>query len=110
LAKVQMRRKLKPTISEVLEAIKTICNVDNKTLCSRQRVRSATLARTLAAWAVAEFSDGTVSEVGRIFGRDISTLSACIKRMTDKACHDSDIAGRMELVKQALMKQVTQHG
>jgi putative transposase len=110
LEKVQMRREPKPTISEVLEAIKTICNVDDEALCSRQRGRSATLARTLAAWAVAEFSDGSVSEVGRIFGRDISTLSACIKRMTDKARNDSVIAGRMELVKQALMKQVTQHG
>jgi len=103
LEKAQLRREQKPTICEVMETITTICNIDNETLRSRQRGRSATFARTLAAWAVAEFSDGTISEVGRIFGRDISTLSACIKRMTDKARHDSVIAGRMELVKQALM-------
>jgi chromosomal replication initiation ATPase DnaA len=103
LEKAQLRREQKPTVHEVLETIKTICNIDDETLCSRQRGRAITKARTLAAWAVAEFSDGTISEVGRIFGRDISTLSACIKRMSDKARHDSAVAGRMELVKQALI-------
>jgi REP element-mobilizing transposase RayT len=110
LEKAQSRREQKPTIPEVLEAIKTICNIDDETLCCRQRGRSITEVRTLAAWAVAEFSDGTISEAGQIFRRDISTLSACIKRMTAKAHHDSVIAGRMELVKQALRNQVTQHG
>lgn len=105
LGKAQLRREQKPAVREVLETIKTICNTDNATLCSRQRGRSITEARTLAAWAVAEFSAGTISEVGRIFGRDVSTLSACIKRMTSKARHDSVIAGRMELVKQALMNK-----
>jgi len=103
LEKAQLRREQKPTVREVLETIKTVCNIDNETLCSRQRGRAITEARTLAAWAVAEFSAGTISEVGRIFGRDISTLSACIKRMTDKALQDSFVAGRMVLVKQALM-------
>lgn len=110
LEKAQLRREQKPTIHEVLETIKTICNIDDETLCSPQRGRSAAFARSLAAWAVAEFSDGTVSEVGRIFGRDISTLSACIRRMTDKARNDYVIAGKMELVRQTLMKEVTQRG
>lgn len=108
LEKAQLRREQKPTVREVLETIKTICDIDNEILCSRQRGRAITEARTLAAWAVAEFSAGSISEVGRIFGRDVSTLSACIKRMTDKARHDSVITGRMELVKQALLKEVTQ--
>jgi chromosomal replication initiation ATPase DnaA len=106
LEKAQLRREQKPTIREVLETIKTICNIDNETLCSRQRGRAITEARTLAAWAVAEFSAGSISEVGRIFGRDISTLSASIKRMSDKARHDSVVAGWMEMIKQALMNKM----
>ena len=102
LEKAQLRREQKPTVHEVLEVIKSVCAIDDETLCSRQRGRAITEARTLAAWAVAELSDGTISEVGRIFGRDISTLSACIKRMTDKARHDSALSGRMESLKQAL--------
>lgn len=108
LERVQVRRELKPTVGEVKEVVKTICGIDDDTLCSRHRSRSATEARTLTAWAVAEFSDGTISEVGRIFGRDITTLSACIKRMTDKARHNFVIAGRMELVRQTLMNKAIQ--
>jgi len=59
-------------------------------------MQNLSLRYTTWAWAVAELSDGTISEVGQLFGRDITTLSACIKRMTDKAQHDSEIAGRME--------------
>ncbi len=108
LEKVQMRREVKPTIGEVLEVVKKVCSIDYETLCSRHRGRSVTEARTLTAWAIAEFSDGTISEVGRIFGRDITTLSACIKRMTSKARHDSVIAGRMDLVKQTVMNKAIQ--
>lgn len=103
LEKSQLRREQKPAIGEVVAAVKKICAIDDETICSRQRGRSSAFARTLTAWAVAEFSVDTISEVGRIFGRDVSTLSACIKRMTDKARNDSIVAGRMELVRQALM-------
>ena len=102
MGKASMRRGLKPTVGEVLETVKAICAIDDELLCSRHRGRSITEARTLAAWAVSEFSDGTISEVGRIFGRDVSTLSACIKRLTDRARHDSGIAGRMNQIKQTL--------
>lgn len=104
----QMPRELKPTVGQVLEAVKNICNIDDETLSSRQRSGSIAEARTLAAWAVSEFSDGTISEVGRLFGRDVSTLSACIKRMTNKALNDTGAAERMKLVKQALLSKATQ--
>ena len=103
MERARIRREPKPTVGEVLETVKKICNIDDETLCSRRRDGSISEARTLAAWAVSEFSDGTISEVGRFFGRDVSTLSACIKRMTDKARNDPGIAGRMELVKQSLL-------
>jgi hypothetical protein len=103
MERARLRRELKPSVDEVLETVKAVCAIDDELLCSRQRGRSVTEARTLAAWAVSEFSDGTISEVGRIFGRDLSTLSACVKRLTIKARHDSGIAGRMNQIKQALL-------
>lgn len=103
----QMPRELKPTVGQVLEAIKNICDIDDETLGSRQRSEPIAEARTLSAWAVSEFSDGTISEVGRLFGRDVSTLSACIKRMTTKARNDAGVAEKMNLVKQALMSKET---
>jgi len=108
MEKALIRRETKPTVGEVLEIVKMNCNIDDETLCSRQRSGPIAEARTLAAWAVSEFSDGTISEVGRLFGRDVSTLSACIKRMSEKARKDSRIARRMELVKQILENKATQ--
>jgi hypothetical protein len=101
--RARMRRELKPAVVEVLETVKTICAIDDEQLRSRHRGRSITEARTLAAWAVSEFSDDTISEVGRIFGRDVSTLSACIRRLRLKASHDSRIADKMDQIKQALI-------
>ncbi|MDI6725853.1 MAG: helix-turn-helix domain-containing protein, partial [Smithellaceae bacterium] len=94
-------------IGEVLEVVKKICSIDDKALCSRRRNGSIAEARTIAAWAVMEFSDGTISEVGRFFGRDVSTLSACIRRLTDKAENDFGLADRMDMVKQGLMVKAT---
>jgi putative transposase len=105
--KAQIRLDIYPTVSEIVEAVKIISNIDDETLCSRQRGRSVTEARTLIAWAVEEFSNETISEVGRMFGRDVTTLSACIKRMTDKTRSDPGVASRMNLVKLAISNQAT---
>lgn len=105
--KAQLRLDIKPAVSELVEAVKIICNIDDESLCSRQRGRLAAEARTLIAWAVAEYSDGTISEVGRMFGRDVTTLSACIKRMTDKARNNTEIAVRMNQVKLAIAYKAT---
>jgi hypothetical protein len=108
MERVSLRRELKPTIGEIMETVKSVCTIDDEMLCSRHRSRSITEARTLAAWAVMEFSDDTISEVGRIFGRDVSTLSAGIKRLAAKVRHDSRIAGRMNQIKQALLEKSIQ--
>ena len=105
--KAQIRMDVKPTVSEIVETVKIISSIDDETLCSRQRGRSVTEARTLIAWAVAEYSDGTISEVGRMYGRDVTTLSACIKRMTGKARRDPGVAARMSLVKSAIGSKAT---
>jgi len=52
-------------------------------------------------------SDGTISEVGRLFARDVSTLSACIKRMTEKSKNDPGVAERMVLLKQLLVNKAS---
>ena len=103
MKRASMRRELKPTVGEVLNTVKAICTIDNEQLSSRQRGRSITAACTLAAWAVWEFSDGTISELGRIFGRDVSTLSASIRRLRLKASHNSRIADKMDQIKQVLL-------
>ncbi len=102
MSKAQILMEIKPSIYEIVKAVKIICDIDDEILCSRQRSRIGSEARTLVAWAVSEFSAGTVSEVGRMFGRDITTLSACIKRMTNKSRNDPAIAAKMSSVKEGI--------
>jgi REP element-mobilizing transposase RayT len=102
MTKAQIVLEIKPTINEIVAAVKMEYDIDDEILCSRQRSRIGTEARTLVAWAVAEFSDGTISEVGRLFNRDVTTLSACIKRMKDKSRNDPKVAAKMNSVKVAI--------
>ena len=102
MTKAQTVLEIKPTISEIVEAVKMVCCIGDESLCSRQRSRIGTEVRTLIAWAVAEFSDGTISEVARLFNRDVTTLSACIKRMTDKSRNKPEVAAKMNFVKAAI--------
>jgi chromosomal replication initiation ATPase DnaA len=81
------------------------CGIDDEILSSRLRSRIGAEARTLIAWAVAEFSDGTISEVGRLFNRDVTTLSAGIKRMTDNSRSDQVVAAKMNSVKMAILQK-----
>jgi len=102
LNKARIRMETKPGINEIMAIVTSISGIDEETLGSGQRGREVTEARTLIAWAVSEFSDATISEVGHMFGRDVSTLSACIKRMIGKARTDSKVASMMKEVRAAL--------
>ena len=105
MTKAQMSLEIKPAVSGIIEAVKMECGIDDEILSSRLRSRIGAEARTLIAWAVAEFSDGTISEVGRLFNRDVTTLSAGIKRMTDKSRSDPVVAAKMNSVKMAILQK-----
>jgi REP element-mobilizing transposase RayT len=107
LNRARLRMEMKPGISEIVAIVKSISGIGEEALGSRQRGREVTGARTLTAWAVSEFSDATISEVGRMFGRDVSTLSACVKRMTGKARTDPKVAAMMIEVRAALENNTT---
>ena len=57
-------------------------------------------ARGLAAWLVLETGVGTLAELGRVTGRDITTLSSAAKRLQRRAQKDLDLDKRMKEVLQ----------
>jgi putative transposase len=107
MGKAQIRMEIKPTLEEIIEIVKGICAVDNEALYSLHRGRVAAEARALIAWGVAEYSDCTISETGRLFGRDVTTLSNSIMRLKLKACSDAAVAGKIDAVRQAIMNKAT---
>lgn len=50
-------------------------------LAAPGRERTSCEARALAAWAILEFSSGSLVEAGRRLGRDPSTLTCAIRRI-----------------------------
>ena len=56
--------------------------------------------RGLAAWLVLETGVGTLAELGRVTGRDITTLSSAAKRLQRRAQKDLDLDKRMKEVLQ----------
>ncbi len=57
---------------------------------------SATDSRGMAAWLVLESGAGTLVQLGRLTGRDPSTLSSAAKRLQRRAQKDLQLAKRMK--------------
>jgi len=56
-------------------------------------------ARSLAAWAVRELTDATLSELAERMKRDPSTLSAAIRRFEVRLKNEPELARKVERLK-----------
>lgn len=72
------RRTRRMSLSQLVDRIAAWQGVPRTELESRSRRRAASLARALIAWHATELRIGTLSEVARLFARDVSTLSKAI--------------------------------
>jgi hypothetical protein len=61
------------------------------------------LLRGMAAWLIFELGVSTLGELGKVTGRDITTLSSASKRLQTRASRDLGLAERMK----ALFKAVS---
>ena len=52
----------------------------------------------MAAWLVLELGVGTLAELSRRMGRDVTTLSAGVKRLQIRSKRDSELADAMKLL------------
>jgi len=50
--------------------------------------RHLSSVRAMLAWAVAEFSDATLTDLGTLLSRDVSTLSSAVRRLKVRALQD----------------------
>jgi putative transposase len=60
--------------------------------------------RALAAWVVLNLCDGTLTELGRNVGRDVTTLSSAVKRLISRSKKDGEIAARIDSVREAAIE------
>jgi hypothetical protein len=56
----------------------------------------------MAAWLVLELGVGMLAELSSRVGRDVTTLSAGVKRLQIRSKRDSELADAVELLLQAV--------
>lgn len=86
----------KPDLDMVIAAVRKMYGLAEEELASRGQTRLVAEARSMAAWAVQEFSSGTLTELAGRFGRDLSAVSASIRRLNERRKHDLELAEKVE--------------
>ncbi|WP_328759436.1 transposase [Geomonas azotofigens] len=92
----------KPCIADVIKAVESLYGLPEDGLVNADRSFKMAEARSMAAWAVREMSDDTLTDLGHILGRDVTSLSSSITRLTTKSKIDDDLAERMAQLKRNL--------
>ncbi len=98
----------KPSLEEVLAVVSGIYELQERDLSSSSQKRRISEARSLAAWAVHELTDGTFKDLAERLGRDISTMSAAKKRFEERFKQDSGLREKAELLKKELKLSIFQ--
>ena len=86
----------KPDLDAVIAAVRKMYGLADEELVSRGQTRLVAEARSMAAWAAQEFSSGTLTELAVRFGRDLSAVSASIRRLNERRKHDLELAEKVE--------------
>ena len=98
----------KPDLELVLVAVKAVIGPDALMfLTSAARDARSFEVRALAAWAVLQFSDATLSELARYCNRDQSTMSCAALRIEQLRHVRPDLADKMEQLRSALTRHPT---
>ena len=92
----------KPSLEEVLEAVSRIYELQEEDLSAATQKRRVSEARSLAAWAVLELTDATLKDLAERLGRDISTMSAAIRRFEVRSQHELELKENVERLKKEL--------
>ncbi len=89
-------------LADILQRICLKYEIEEKDLKTPGKYRKHSEARGVAAWMLLETGAATLAELGRVTGRDISTLSAAAKAVRNRANRDQSLADRMAELKQCL--------
>jgi putative transposase len=94
------------SLDDVMEQIFAHYSVREKDFGGTGRGRRISEARGMEAWLILELGVCTLGELGKVMGRDITTLSSAAKRLQTRASRDLKLAERMK----ALFKAVSENG
>lgn len=94
--KVEPEPSQKPGLQVIIEAVEKLYGLKPGGLATSDRSFKMSEARSMAAWAVREMSDASLTELGKTVNRDMTTLSSSIGRLLTRAKRDRELATRLE--------------
>lgn len=102
LAEAESLPMQKPSVTDVIAAVKKVFHITDQCLTSRSRDRDISEARALAAWATLELSSGKLTELAIYLGRDASTMTCAVRRVEKLTAKDPQLVEKMERLRQEL--------
>lgn len=92
----------RPDLEAVLLAVSELYGLAEEDLRAAGQSRLCSEARSLAAWAVLELTDATLSDLAVRMGRDLSTLSAGVRRLESRRLAEPEVAERRNALRHML--------
>ncbi len=96
LAQADEKPKHKIRLEEIIACVCREYAIDEKDLATPGKYRSLSEARGMAAWLILETGCGTIAQLGKQTGRDVTTLSTVAKHLQTRAKMDVAVADRMK--------------
>jgi putative transposase len=96
LEEKQTKPRLKTNLSRVIKQVCGRYSVKERELGIRGKDRRLAEMRAMIAWLIMELEVSTLSELGKLTGRDITTLSSAVKRLQIRAKMDLELTERMK--------------
>jgi chromosomal replication initiation ATPase DnaA len=97
-------RRLRPkaSLGKIVQEICRYFHLEEKDFFAKGKDHRLSQARGIAAWLVLELGVGRLAELSSRVGRDVTTLSAGVKRLHIRSKRDSELADAMKLLLKAI--------
>ncbi|MGB7290679.1 MAG: helix-turn-helix domain-containing protein [Thermodesulfobacteriota bacterium] len=94
-------------VEDIINLVSKKSRVTVDELISLGRQRRLSRVRSIIAFMVTEYGEGTLSDYGRIVRRDLSTLSIGVSRIRKETEKDLGLRKQMDSMKKELDKQIS---
>jgi putative transposase len=96
LGERSIREKTRPSLDRIIVEICKHFHLNEKDFFVFGKDRKLSEARGMAGWLVMELGVGTLEELGRRTGRDVTTISSGVKRLQNRSKKDFKLAEAMK--------------
>lgn len=88
-----------PTPDTILEFVSRYFNLEKEIICGQQRIKDAVFARQVAMYLIRSMTNLSQDDIGKIFGRDHSTVIYSLKEVEKKMRADPSFAETVKEIK-----------